>query len=117
MNCTDASIDQGLKSSFDEHGEKVAAASELLPAWFIGRMMDDRWRFGLMLNTGITLGVSHITNVTSDAAGNVWLDCEMLSDDPEQTASIKLLTAPCPERRHVSVNTAHIVAAFEIAFT
>lgn len=87
-----------------EHSAQVHSAYQLLPAWFTSRMMTDQWHFGLMLISGITIGISHIDSVSIDAAGHLWLDCEMLADNPGQAVGIKLLKAPCPERKRVSVN-------------
>ena len=123
MNDTKESPDKAFEDSFDEylgkldeHLERVAAATELLPAWFVARMMDDVWQFGLMLTSGRTIGISQILNVTEDKAGNIWIDAVMLGRDPGQT-SIDILTAPCPERLNISINARHIVAVLEIAYT
>ena len=100
---------------YDPDG-KVAAAKALLPAWFVGRMMDDVWYFGLMLTTGQTMGISNIRNVTKDKAGEIWIDAKMLDVDHGQYP-IDILTAPCSERLDISINARHIVGAFEIAYT
>ena len=85
--------------------------------WFIERMTDDVWHFGLMLDSGVVLGISTIEKVTQTEAGELWLDCRMLTNDTCLAAGIKILTAPCPERSRVSVNASHVVWAFEIAST
>jgi hypothetical protein len=120
MNSTRKSPDQASEDSFDaivegleEHSTRIAVASELLPAWFVPRMMDDVWQFGLMLTSGSTLGISQINRVIKDATGNLWIDATMLVDGMGEN----VLTAPCPERPNISINAWHIVAAFELAST
>lgn len=105
-----------IGDDLDAHQEKIRLASELLPAWFTSRMMDDVWSFGLMLATGVTIGISRIDGVSQDAEGTIWIDCRMLAADPGQ-ASIAVQTAPCPERTRVSIAARHVVAAFELAST
>ena len=49
-------------------------ARNLLPAWFIPRMMDDSWSFGLMLTTGVVVAIETINAVHQAADGSIWID-------------------------------------------
>lgn len=92
----------------------------LLPAWFTPRMLDDEWAFGLLLVTGVVLGISHIERVVQAADGSLWLDVDMM----ENYASVSIhkdfwssvVVAPT-SRLRASVNAAHVVAAVELADT
>jgi hypothetical protein len=52
----------------------ISKAAALLPAWFVPRMMSDEWSFGLLLNNGFVLAVSHIKAVRQAADGSIRLD-------------------------------------------
>jgi hypothetical protein len=102
----------------EEYLTKGIDAKRLLPAWFIPRMMDDCWSFGLLLITGHTLAIECIEAVHLAADGSLWIDVTMktgedvwLRDSPG-----RLLFAPT-SRTTASVNVAQIVAAFELADT
>lgn len=93
--------------------------AELLPAWFSERMMSDVWSFGLLMITGDIIAISSINNITKDASGNLWLDANFLLDSPLSMEDInghKLLIAPT-SRTTISINSSHVVAAFELADT
>ena len=94
-------------------------SARLLPTWFVPRMMDDVWSFGLLTNAGIILAVACIQDVRQAADGQIWLDAQLdSSSDTDALAKdgFKVLTAPT-SRTSVSINAAHILAAFEIAQT
>ncbi|ADE15880.1 hypothetical protein Nhal_2815 [Nitrosococcus halophilus Nc 4] len=102
---------------------EVAKAEELLPAWFIERMMNDTWFFGVLLDTGQMLGIEHINKVRQAANGDVWIDVEMLEHRqfrveylPDSWKGVKLLCSPT-SRTDTSINTRHIVAVFDLADT
>jgi hypothetical protein len=96
----------------------IMREAKLLPAWFVPRMTGDEWFFGLLLDTGVALAISHINRVHQSADNNIWLDVEMLTDVPfgAERLPMKMITAPT-SRLTASVNAAHIVCAFELADT
>jgi hypothetical protein len=104
---------------YDEHLKRTYA---ILPAWFVGRMSDDTWSFGLLLVTGHVIGISTINNIHQAADGSIWLDVEMLDDDAMFPSSSRMrhwpkpLTAPT-SRLTASINAAHVVCAVELADT
>jgi hypothetical protein len=98
-----------------EPDDERRAALDLLPAWFVGRMMDDTWLFGLLLSNGQTLPIQHIEAVHRAADGSLWLDVLMAERGSVLTPG-KYLYAPT-SRLHASVNAAYVVAAFELADT
>jgi hypothetical protein len=89
---------------------EIQAAIALLPAWFVPRMMDDEWFFGLTLVTGKTLAISKIQAVHQDAEGSLWLDVTMLRD------FVGYLNAPT-SRLTASIRASSVVMAFELADT
>jgi hypothetical protein len=103
--------------------ENAEAASRLLPAWFIPRMMTDDWSFGLTLVSGFTLAISSIIDVQQAADGSIWLDVRMLNCEearglPQGDGTHwKLLASPTKDRRTASVAAVYIVAAVELAYT
>lgn len=56
----------------------VKEASALLPAWFVPRMMNDEWMFGLLLVTGHWLPMERIERVFKDCTAEIWMDVEAL---------------------------------------
>jgi len=106
-----------MSDAADRYYQSIMDAGKLLPAWFVPRMMDDEWSFGLLLVTGQVLHITHIGHVAQDAAGTIWIDANMNDDPPFQAwKGMKDLTAPT-SRRTISINAAHVVAAFETADT
>jgi hypothetical protein len=109
------------EAAFEHHPEIWRA----LPAWFMQRMMDDVWRCGLLLTTGVILAVESIDDLTQDVAGDLWIDVDLI---PQETAydlgarvskpyrAFPILGAPT-SRTRATVRVAHIVAAFELADT
>jgi hypothetical protein len=49
--------------------ERLTKAQRLLPAWFVPRMMDDCWFFGLMLETGHLLVIEQVLDVRAGPGG------------------------------------------------
>lgn len=95
---------------------KVTA--ELLPAWFVARMMDDEWCFGLLLTTGQTLVITNINAVHQDARGDLWMDVWLA--DRERVADLQrdgswpnVMGAPT-SRLLASVRVDQIIAAIEL---
>jgi hypothetical protein len=81
-------------------------------------MMSDPWKFGLELSTGRIAAISRIDRFTIDAAGNMWIDAKLLTDDEigqsGLSSSAGVLRAVAEDRREVTINAAHVVAAYEI---
>jgi hypothetical protein len=98
-----------------EENRELTRMAELLPARFVPRMLDDVWFFGLLLDTGIVLAVSHIKAVHQARDGSLWLDVEMLTDAPlwAENLPIKTVTAPT-SRLTASINDRHVVWAFDM---
>ena len=92
----------------DEDGA-IAEAQRLLPAWFVDRMMADTWYFGLLTISGTVIGIETILRVYQAGDGSIWLDAILLTES--WTSAFKAPTA----RTTASINTSHIVAAFELA--
>ncbi len=93
----------------------IALAQQILPAWFVARMMTDDWHFGLMLVTGKVLAISSIDRVFMGANDSIWMDVT-LSEYDLSMKGLDILNAPT-SRRKATVNAAHVVAAFELADT
>ncbi|GLI93671.1 hypothetical protein [Methylocystis echinoides] len=102
---------------------ELPSAPEILPVWFTERMMYDHWSFGLLMNNGEVIAISHIKQVVADAAGTLWLDVElepcgyqpMLSDE-HPLYGRKLFTAP-KDRFDATIRADAVVMAFELADT
>ena len=105
--------DDELDDQPTDEPEHVKLARELLPGWFVDRMMTDHWHFALMMSNGTTIGIHAIHQVWQAADGTIWLDVELMTDNP---FSMTVLTAPT-SRTTASINTSHILAAFELADT
>lgn len=86
--------------------------TKLLPAWFVERMMHDSWSFGLLTVSGTTICIESITSVHQAADGSIWLDVVLM-----QTTNAKNTFVAPTSRTSASINSAHIVAAFELADT
>jgi hypothetical protein len=101
--------------------EAIARAEQLLPAWFVPRMMGDVWSFALLTPDGRAMLIDHIDRVRQGADGSIWLDVVMSEpgsgwEDALRQMKLQIITAPT-DRTTASINAAHIVAAFEIAST
>ncbi|MDJ0689219.1 MAG: hypothetical protein QNJ41_11980 [Xenococcaceae cyanobacterium MO_188.B32] len=90
----------------------------LLPAWFTRRMLTDSWNFGLLLITGDILAIENIDSIEQDASGNLWLDATLQEElgYKDNIFGHTILLAPT-SRVSVSINSSHVVAAFELADT
>lgn len=95
------------------HKRRLNAARDLLPGWLTERMMSDTWSFGLMMSTGITIAIERIDYVWLAADNSIWLDVTLMSSMPDQPNT---WTAPC-SRTTASINTNHVMAAFELTDT
>lgn len=90
----------------------------MLPAWFTERMMEDVWSFGLLMITGDVIAIENINALIRDASGNIWLDATMqlTNSSMQQVNGHPIFTSPT-SRTNISINAAHVVAAFELADT
>lgn len=94
---------------------KIQGYIDLLPAWFTGRMIEDTWYFGLLMITGDVITIQCINSIEQDASGNLWLDATLYEQDPYNNISgHKIFDNEC-SRKKISINSSHVVAAFELA--
>lgn len=90
-------------------------ACKVLPGWFIPRMMCDAWCFGLLMVTGDIMTIQSINSISVDGK---WLNIELLTEECRQTANyLPKQICATGDRTTASVQVAHIVAAFELAYT
>ncbi len=88
------------------------AASEVLPAWYTKRMMQDQWYFGLQTSDGHVIAISRITSISDDGQ---WMDVELLTkDEVQQFNGRNLIAAVADDRREASIKINNIVAAYDI---
>lgn len=92
---------------------EIETALKLMPGWFVSRMMTDDWHFGLMMSNGITIGIHTVNRVWQAADQTIWLDVELMTDNPFST---EVLIAPT-SRTKASINASHVLLAFELADT
>lgn len=110
---------EDLDRSLDdfEEDQDIEEAEELLPAWFVRRMMGDTWRFGLLLVTRQVLVIETIRRVTKAADGTIWLDVSMHNEGiVDALGKAPYVFAPT-SRCEASVNAAHVVAALDLQDT
>lgn len=105
-----------LKKTLSEHDERIDAARQLLPAWFVPRMMDDNWVFGLLLANGKTLVIEQIDEVRQAGDGSIWIDATMYQGGRCDVRDWNLVYTPT-SRSQVSINVAHVILALELADT
>lgn len=87
--------------------------TEILPLWYIGRMSQDTWGFGLLLSSGDILAIERINGVSDDRN---WMEVTLLekSDGPEEVDGRRVLYAGLDSRHLASVRIDQVQAAFEI---
>jgi hypothetical protein len=90
----------------------AGSASEILPAWYTARMMQDQWWFALQTNDGAVIAIRRIVALSDDAQ---WMDVELLTHDelPDLPQS-RIIVAVADDRRAASVQIKNIVAAYDI---
>lgn len=92
---------------------EAGKAIEVLPAWYTGRMMMDRWYFGLVTTNGSIIAIGSISAISDDGK---WMDVELLTADELPNGNgIKFITAVADDRRSASIQIEKIVMAYEIA--
>jgi hypothetical protein len=97
---------------------RIEAAQQLLPSWFVTRMMSDSWYFGLLTVNNVIIGIQCIDQVHQATDGTIWLDVTLLDTNPIRSDSLlqDILIAPT-SRTRASINVNHIVIAFELEDT
>jgi len=105
-----------LEDEEEDYPASTMEAMELLPAWFVKRMMTDAWHFGLLTTSGTVIGIHQIHRTYQAADGSIWIDVELMSVYPPAVAENNMFIAPT-SRTQASINTSHIVTAFELADT
>jgi hypothetical protein len=89
-------------------------AADLLPAWFVTRMMEESGSYGLLLNNGVTLGIERIERLHRAKDGSLWLDV-VLCPRPTYAADRKAQLFYAPgEAQEASVNVSQIALAFDL---
>lgn len=91
--------------------------NDLLPAWFVPRMMSDQWYFALALSNGQTVGIECINKVRAGENGDVWIDVTLLEKDNAWSSAYPDTFFAPTTRTYASINASHIVMAYEIADT
>ncbi|MCI5160603.1 MAG: hypothetical protein D3917_00965 [Candidatus Electrothrix sp. AX5] len=97
-----------------QENPNIAKATKLLPAWFIPRMMDDVWQFGILLSTNEVLAVEHIDDVHQASNGDIWIDVTMCTETVEYHGLAQNIITSPTSRPKASINTSHIIAALEL---
>ncbi len=87
----------------------------ILPGWFVERMMSEKWFYGLMLENGSILAIQCINRIYTGANGSIWIDVTMAERKPTAVKAYENIVVAPTARLEASVNTAHVVAAFELA--
>lgn len=94
--------------------EESGKATEILPAWYTRRMMDDNWLFGLYTRDGRVILIESIAAVSDDGA---WLDVELASPcsaDGFKDRFEKCVFAVDSDRTRASVRVDAIVSAVDL---
>jgi hypothetical protein len=87
--------------------------TELMPIWYVNRMSQDYWGFGLLLASGELLGIERIIGVSDDRQ---WLEVELLdgSVGPKELGGLPITYTALPDRTRGSVRVDLVQAAFEL---
>ena len=90
-----------------------AKMTEILPVWYVERMSNDFWGFGLLLASGDILAIERINGVSDD---HQWMEVTLLERDgnPETVDGQAILYAALKDRRNASVRIDQVQAAFEL---
>lgn len=87
-------------------------ASEVLPAWYTGRMMSDLWQFGLLTVDSGVIAIRQIKSISDDGK---WMDVELLTkDEVPKGINEHFVTAICDDRRSASIQIDKIILAYEL---
>ncbi|MGK6325418.1 hypothetical protein ACMGDM_20305 [Sphingomonas sp. DT-51] len=87
--------------------------TEILPVWYVERMAQDQWGFGLLLASGEILAISRILGVSDDQK---WMEVDLLDrqSGPLDVSGMPVLYAPHSNRTRSSVRVDQVQAAFEL---
>ena len=92
-------------------------ARELLPCWFTDRILSERSRFGVLLDTRQVLIIDAVTAIRQGPNGSVWIDAELVIPHRKEGfpwGHFPVLKSSGPDRAMCSLNAAHIVAVVEV---
>jgi hypothetical protein len=91
-------------------------AEELMPAWFVPRMMGEAWTFGLLMTSGHVLAINGIQRIAMAADGSLWVDVVLCTHRPhcDRFGGVEVTISPT-SRAEASINVMQIVAAVELA--
>ena len=104
---------QKIKSKVAMIGQS-GKASEVLPAWYTARMMDDDWLFGLLTNDGRIFAIKQITAISDDGK---WMDVRLAEADEVEGLKFgggTFICAVAADRVQASLQIEHIVAALDL---
>lgn len=99
------------QDKLEEHGYG------LMPGWFSRRMLEDSWSFGLLTSANQLIMIEFIDQIWQSEDGAIWLDVELLKGHSTRGFEQYVVVQATTNRRTASINTTHIVAAFELAGT
>lgn len=99
------------------------SAMEILPSWYISRMMPidlgngcsgrDHWPFGLLMSDGRTIVITGIDSLSDDGK---WIDVELaVYDEWGIEKRPNYIFAIAKDRTSASIQVIHIIAAIELA--
>jgi hypothetical protein len=87
----------------------------LLPGWFSQRMLEDSWCFGILTSANQLIMIEYVERIWQAEDGSVWLDANLLKGYSTRGLEQYIVVQATTNRRRVSINTTHVVAAFELA--
>jgi len=61
----------------------------------IHKAMNDHWGFGLLMDCGTKIAISHINSLSEDEKGNFWMEAELLDDKLDGYLSSPTLRTTC----------------------
>lgn len=94
--------------------------AEILPAWYVQRMANDWWSFGLIMDTGLVVAIRRILKMSSDGR---WLEVELMERDdaiqtfPESPVADMQIMYGLRGRNVANVQVAKIIGALDLANT
>lgn len=86
--------------------------TDKLVGWVFERACQDNWAFGVLLNDGTKMAISHIDSINEDAQGKIWIDAQL--SDVAKYQEDGYFIAPT-KRQIVTLNVAKIIAIWELA--
>jgi len=97
--------------------DPVKRAHRLLPTWFVPRMMEDVWQFGLLMSDGTVICIETILDVAQAVDNSIWIHVRLSGVEPFGIEKYPKLFKSPTSRDDASINVCHIMAAFETADT